>query len=245
MGGNRVEYRFVLDAHTPDTIPQARLAEYLADLAALYGEERAVHFVRVEESSLAVVSEIDFDADSDVAERLQTADSDVAPADLKRAYQSLRQRVTKDGGAAYVSKGSARILNFPNVQHPEEPLVYGPFWQSGHLSGTVILLGGKSDPVSVKLQDSNGDTYLCKIHRSKAKCLRDYLFEQPVRVTGRGKWLREATGQWRLEQFDIDDFTPLNDAPLTDTIARLRAIDAKWKERPDPLAEIDEIRRGS
>jgi hypothetical protein len=241
---NRVEYRFVLDGYTPDTIPQARLAEYLADLALLYGNEKAVHFLKLEESSLAVVSVVELDSDEDVSDRVQIADSDAAPAEVRRVYQALRRRVIEDGGPAYIARGPARVLEFSLEQAVNEPLIYGPFWQQGHLSGTVILLGGKSDPVSVKLQDANGEVHTCKARREIAKRLRDHLFEQPVRVIGRGKWVREATGRWRLEQFDIDNFVPLEDESLSATIARLQAIDARWKDRPDPLAELEVIRRG-
>ena len=39
------EYRFVIDAHTPDTLPMSRLAEYMAALARLFGNAKQVHFV--------------------------------------------------------------------------------------------------------------------------------------------------------------------------------------------------------
>ena len=90
MADQRVEYRFVLSGQTPDTITQARLAEYLGYLSALYGEERAVHFVKLDPSSLAVVSSVEADSD-DVSERVNAADSEVAPHDVRRTYQSLRR----------------------------------------------------------------------------------------------------------------------------------------------------------
>lgn len=40
-------YRFVVDALSPDRVPMARLAEYIADLARLFGYKEHVHFVRV------------------------------------------------------------------------------------------------------------------------------------------------------------------------------------------------------
>ena len=38
------EYRFKIDAYTPQTMPLVRLAEYMAELAQLLGEPTAVHF---------------------------------------------------------------------------------------------------------------------------------------------------------------------------------------------------------
>jgi hypothetical protein len=244
MAENRIEYRFVLDAFTPDTIPQARLAEYLADLAALYGETEAVHFVRLESSSLAVVSSIEMESEPVVSDRVLAADSDDAPVDAKRAYQSLVRRINEDHGKAFVARGQARVLEFTTAIPLDEPTAYGPFWQSGHLTGKVILVGGKTDTVSVKIEDANGITHTCKAGRGLAKRLSPYLFEQPVRLIGRGKWWRAATGQWKMEQFNVDDFTALEDESLATTVSRLRAIDARWKDRPDPLAELEELRRG-
>ena len=43
-----LEYRFEIDAFTPDTIPMARLAQYLGDIARMMGQEASVHFARVD-----------------------------------------------------------------------------------------------------------------------------------------------------------------------------------------------------
>ena len=245
MSNERIEYRFVIDSFTPETIPQARLAGYLADLAALYGDEGVVHFVGLEPSSLAVVSGIEREADADVTDRLEVAGSDHAAPDIKKAFDSLSRRIAEDQGRkAYIARGPAEILRFPIGEKLDESLAFGPFWQPGHLSGVVILIGGKTDRVSVKIQAPDGETYTCKADRSVAKRLRDRLFEAPVRLAGEGRWRREVNGRWRLEQFNISEFSLLDDDPLTDTIASLRAIEGRWKDRPDPLAEIEELRRG-
>lgn len=243
MAETLIQYRFVVDGHTPATIPQAELAGYMADLAELYGDEGAVHFLGLESSSLCVVSGVSDEEDAD--ERIASADTEVAAAPVKRAYQSLVRRISGGNASyAFIEKGTARLLDFPTRAPQAEVQSYGPFWQQGQLSGTVILLGGKTDRATVKIQDANGDTLTCKANRLIVKRLRPFLYEQPIRVTGHGKWLREATGLWRMQEFDISDFVPLDDDPLTDVVARLRAIDSAWKDRPDPLAELDEIRNG-
>ena len=140
--------------------------------------------------------------------------------------------------------GSARILSFRSTPNADEPLVFGPFWQSGYLIGSVILVGGKSDPASVKIIDGSGESHLCKARRDTLKRLRGYLYEGPIRVTGRGKWFRNAEGVWRLDQFDIEDFEPLEDESLSAAIAQLQTIDGDWKEHQDPLGELDKIRHG-
>jgi hypothetical protein len=42
-----------------------------------------------------------------------------------------------------------------------------------------------------------------------------------VRAYGTGKWVREENGVWTLQQFNITSFDVLDDAPLTDVIAKL------------------------
>ena len=44
-----------------------------------------------------------------------------------------------------------------------------------------------------------------------------------VRVQGSGKWVREESGSWTLQQFDITSFEVLNDGPLIDVVSNLPA----------------------
>ena len=237
-------YRFVSKAFTPDTIPQARLAEYLAALAELYGESASVHFVGIEAGSLVIASRSDPDADDEVSERLEAAAQESeAPPDVRKALSAVRQLVQQDGDDAQIERDGAVVLTFPTGERQPDALVYGPFWQRGHLTGTVILVGGKSDPVSVKLQIKD-KTITCKAKRGVAKKLRDWMWESPVRVEGTGRWLRDEDGIWQLLAFDIADFCPVDDEALTTTIARLRAVEGRWKNRPDPLAELEAVRHG-
>lgn len=236
MPPNRVEYRFVLDAgFTPETIPMARLAEYMADLAKLYGERDAVHFLRVEPSSTAILSTVDQEADVRVSERLQALELDEdPPIDAAQAFESITQRVVADRGRAYITSGPARVLDFPTGELLQQSPTYGPFWQPGSVTGTVYWGGGKGRIVSVKLEHTSGATYLCKAKRTTAKRLLDHIWGPPLRVTGRGRWLRTADGEWRLLQFNIDNFSILETESLTETIARLRAVGGTWKN-PSPL----------
>ena len=39
---------FYVDAYSPETIPMAKLAEYMSDFAALLGRENAAHFAGLE-----------------------------------------------------------------------------------------------------------------------------------------------------------------------------------------------------
>lgn len=245
MATTRVEYRFVLDVFTPESIPMHRLAEYMADLAALYGDLGAVHFVGVEESSLAVVSAVEAEADPRVAKRLEGIQIDEGTPDAKRAFDSLDRKVAEDRGTAYVAgPGRARILTFPGARPGDVEPVFGPFWQDGALAGIVIGTLGKGDPVSVRLLDHEGHTHTCKAKLDLAKDLKTYQWESPVRLEGRGKWIRLSSGEWQLLEFNVQSFVPQDDEPLAQTILRLQAVDGRWKGRPDPVGELERIRHG-
>src|SRR2546429_112828 len=47
ISGRVSEYRFKIDAYSPDTMPLNRLAEYLKDLSVLFGESQSVHLVKI------------------------------------------------------------------------------------------------------------------------------------------------------------------------------------------------------
>ena len=54
------EYRFEIDAYTPETIPLSRLSQYLGDLARIMGESANVHLVRIEKGSTAPIIRVDW-----------------------------------------------------------------------------------------------------------------------------------------------------------------------------------------
>ena len=80
----RQEYRFKIDAFTPETLPMARLAEYMAELATLLGTQERVHFVRLEGGSTTLVQEIEYEAIPKVRERLNGIKTRSAPEDAPR-----------------------------------------------------------------------------------------------------------------------------------------------------------------
>ena len=58
----RLTYRFTIGAYSPDTIPMARLSEYMGDLASLLGEKGAVHFEGTEEGSTVLKASVETEA---------------------------------------------------------------------------------------------------------------------------------------------------------------------------------------
>ena len=63
------EFYFWIDAFTPATIPMARLAEYMRELATILGEPAFVHFVRLKRGSTGIVHKVQIEAVPKVRDR--------------------------------------------------------------------------------------------------------------------------------------------------------------------------------
>jgi hypothetical protein len=239
------EYRFKIDAYTPETMPLERLAEYLKDLAVLFGENSSVHLIRIEKSSCVPVIRVDIEAEQKVRDNLDSVVRKDAPPERMRAAESIDERLRKDSAVGdVIAPEGAKILAFPGRELVLPP-TYGPFNQPGFIVGTPILVGGKNDPVPVHIEDQQGVTYDCLARRGVAREIAPYLFETVVRADGLGRWVRRPTGVWEMRKFTIHSVRPLKDEPLRDSVRRLRALPGKWKEMEDPLGELEDIRHGT
>lgn len=245
-------YRFVINAYSPETIPMARLAEYMADLATLLGEKSEVHFVRLEAGSTALAWRLETEAVPKVDERLRRVSYREGPVEAIVAGERLDRRLREDGGDGYIARpGGSKILEFPgakrNVHRP-----FAPFWQRGHLNGVVVLVGnkkGKSSALdrtssSIHLEDGSR-SYICTAPRRLALEMKQYLLtDVPLRCSGEGRWERGTDGRWTLLQFRIEKFRELKRRPLAEVIDELRGVGGNWLQDPDPLGALARSKRG-
>lgn len=232
---------FRIDAWKPDTLPMARLAKYLVKLAVIYGYEEHVHFVRIRKGSAVAETLIDYEATPKVLARLRSVGGPSAPPEAYMAYQTINQMLREDNASAVLRiKKGAEIIRFPGRKTPlaEEIVMH----EHGELDGTVIRVGGKDDSVPVWLQSEDGEIYKCWTKRSKARDLA-LLFDQSVRVAGQGKWRRTADRIWELESFEIQSWEVLEEAPLSDVLGTLRAIEGSgWNAMDAPQEYLRNLR---
>jgi hypothetical protein len=240
---NRREVRFKIDAFTPETIPMARLAEYMAHVAILLGEPSNVHFMRIEPSSLALVQWIEPEAVPKVENRLDQIRRGKAPPDAVKAMKLINRKLREDNASGVLSSDEGKeILTFPG-RRAAESWTFGAFNQQGSLDGIVVRLGGRKDLVPVLLESGPDVYYTCVASRDIAKQLAVHLFTAQVRVYGTGRWHREENGQWMLDRFTIRSFEILNDEPLTAVVSALRDLPgSEWPTIKDPWAELNAIR---
>ena len=235
-------YRFVIDAWDPRELPMGRLAEYMADLSRLFGEGDHVHFDRLEPGSTVLVQHVDRQALATIEERLVLAASHDPPDEIAKCYRVIDERLAQDGASGSLrGSNGAEILRFPGHERPRPP-TFGPFRQDGCFDGMLIRVGGKDDTVPVHLQD--GDViHSSNATRDMARRLAPHLYNGTIRVTGSGRWKRDAEGHWTLLRFDIKDFEVLDDRPLPELVEQLRGVPGSgWRRVKDPSAELRRLR---
>lgn len=238
------EYRFEIDAFTPATIPMARLAEYVSDLAKMFGNNSSVHLGRIETGSTVPVVLVDWEAEPKVRERLKAIRNHEAPEEAQQAAKDVDRRLLQDNAkAVLVDPTGSKVLRFCGRENATK-LEFGPISQPGVFQGIPIKVGGENDPVPVHLEDGKDKTIVLA-KRSLAKEIAQHLFTSVVRVEGTGRWIRHTDGEWEMLSFQASSFRVIEDASLRKNLDDLRQISADWKKLDDPLAELEQIRRGA
>ena len=237
------EYRFEIDAFSPETIPLARLSQYLGDLAKMMGQEGNVHLVKVMKGSTVPIISVDWEAEPKVRDRLRAVKFNEGPAEARRAYKEINKRLIEDNANGVLfDPGKAAVISFPGRDGANQP-EFGPISQQGVFEGTPIRIGGENDPVPVHLED--GDVkHIVLAPRRIAKLIAPHLFTSTVRIEGNGRWQRNRMGEWEMLSFYATDFRVLQDGDLKTSVAALRSIPAAWKNSDDPLSELMTLRTG-
>lgn len=239
------ELRFKIDAFRPDTIPMVRLAEYMAELAALLGHQKSVHFLRLDPGSVEVVHRIDLEDRPKVDARLEALRRGDGAAEAVNAYRHLDDMLANDNAVgALTGDNHAVIIEFRGKTRPK-PLDYGAFTQQGSLDGIPVKVGGLAETVPIHLQEA-GPTALvhnCHASRDIARAIAAHLFDTPIRVHGAGRWRRETSGTWTMVRFVISDFELLDDTPLDAVVAKLRSVQGSgWRDVQQPLTAVRNLR---
>jgi hypothetical protein len=234
------EFRFRIEAYTPETIPMARLAEYLHQLAVMLGEPSAVHFVRLDAGSTVIIHKVEQEAVPKVRDRLTAVAQYQGARDAMRAYRATNRMLRADNGAAVLqAQTGAEIIRFPGIQ---EVTRFGSVTQQCSVDGEVIRIGGTRERVPITLRSEEELIGDCYTGRATAKKLAAHLWE-PVRLFGTGRFVREDRGSWKLDYFSFDSFVTLTEEPLSSVVEALRAIPGgEWGE--DALDELRFIRHG-
>ena len=220
------EYTFRIDVFTPDTLPMARMAEYLTALADLVGHRDTTHFVRIEAGSARLVSRVEAQDAPKVERRLATVLAPNAVPAAARAYKVLDGMLAEDNAVGEViGPEGATIIPFPGRTRPKA-LTFPAFRQDGSIDGQIVNIGGRDKTAHVILQDGAITYTSIDLNRDLARDLAKHLYGPKVRLFGSGRWERHPDGAWKLLSFTVDRHEVLDDAPLTDVLADIRATPA-------------------
>lgn len=242
MTKNESEFEFKINAYSPETIPMARLAEYMAPFAALLGEKNSVHFVGLKPGSTVIAARVQSEAAPKVRKRVHEAYNNSGDPEAQKAIKSMNKLLKDDNGDGNLQENSATIIEFPGVNQIQIP-IFGPVTQSSTLDGIVIRVGGKNETVPITLQTFDGVEMACEATRPLARELARYIFGAEIRLTGAGRWIRDEDGEWILKKFTITSYEQLDHQPLDDAVANLRAIKGSgWETLSDPWKELQQIR---
>lgn len=229
-GRDRTEYRFKIDAYTPDTIPMARLSEYMAQLALLLGEQASVHFHKLTKGSTVLNARVEREAAPKVRDRVARVRANDAPSEPMRAYATLNKLLRDDNAIGVLRDAAPRgiIVRFPGRELALEK--FPTIRQQGSIDGIVTGIRGRDATAHVILQSEGQQLSGCEIRdRALAKQLAAR-YQEPVRLFGRGRWTRDPEGVWQLEDFKVESFEALDDSTLTKALHELRALPLDWDD---------------
>ncbi|MQR00228.1 hypothetical protein [Glaciimonas soli] len=235
---------FRIDSYTPDTIPMARLAEYLSLLATLYGSEESVHFESVTKGSAKLNVSVDEPAVTKVMWRIQSVNSASAILEAQKAYQGIDDLLRADNAVGAISTGKkgGKLLDFPGRKLVIQEAV--TIIQPTTVDGVIIKIGGKDATIPVHLRDQEGKVIRCEIRgEAYAKELSRHYLGNPLRAHGSGKWLRHADGTWEIQLLTIQSYEELDTTPLDEILTDFKNVaDNGWGNLEFPIAEWRKLR---
>ena len=241
---NKIQIKFRISSLTPDTLSMGRLAQYLACLAGMYGNENDVRFKGVRKGSAVLVAEAFPDVVDGIEHRLRLINTNDVDNKVQRAYDEVNKLLREDYSTAYVTRPIyGKIIAFPGVKllHQKEPVSVR---QPVTIDGVVIRIGGKDDTIPVVVEDMEGNNIPCTIRgKQNAKALSKYYLGETLRITGTGKLTRNEDGVWRMSDVVIESYYPINDEPIDKIFSDLRAIEGNgWKSLKNPIATWKKMR---
>ena len=148
-------YTLYITTYTPETIPLARLAQYMQNLAALLGHDKAVHFETLKPGNTQLVTKIDHEDAPKVASHLAQVKRGEGSPEATKAQTEIDRLLAEDNATGFIYEDedeTAEIIAFPGVTRPK-PTTFGPFNQEGSLDGILISVSGADQSVHLQLQN--------------------------------------------------------------------------------------------
>lgn len=237
-----VEYVLLIDVFKPETLPMARLAEYLAALAKMFGHPDHTHFVRVEPGSAKLRAAIEAVDAPKVATRLDGVRIGEGPKDALAAKQALEDLLANDNAVGTLTEGdSDRIVMAFIGRNRPKPMTFPPFREDTSIDGQLVAIGGRGNTAYATLQD--GEIYHVGVTmpRALARDLAKLLYGPPVRMHGNGRFERQADGAWKMADFRVERYDVLDDRPVREVLEQVRGLAGNRLMEADAYKDIVDL----
>lgn len=236
-----LEYPFRIIGPRPDTIPMARLAFYMAELAKLMGSPEHVHFKEVLDKSVSIVAYADAQQMSVISPRIREAAHNDNDAEAATPWRKINEALAEDGWTAELPlpKGG-ELISFPGKVRTSKAI--RSVTQHTSVQGRLIRVQGAGDQVKIGLEiDGNLAAAGISLNSTVAIELA-HRFHQFVRLSGEGKWSRNTDGKWFLDNLKATSFEVLEDEPLDETLGKLKGLQTPGSAE-EIVKNVNELRR--
>ncbi len=225
----REEFRFVIDAYSPATMPMERLGQYLTELAKLLGDVQLVHFRELLEGSTVAVAEVEHEAIPKVLERVHVTRSRGGPPDAMQAFKAINRLLREDNATGSLGRKHDRrpLLSFAGKLEAVSRTIVTH--RHGTVDGKLVRIGGTDQTIHAVLQSEGQQLSGIHMDEAVAKRLAPLLLEY-VRLEGSGRWERDSDGRWTLTSFRVQSFQSLDTAPLTAVLEKIRKVGTGWSD---------------
>lgn len=237
-----VEYVFRIDVFSPETLPMARLAEYLTAIAKMFGYPDNTHFIGVEKGSAklrAAVKPVDAPK---VAARLDAVSFGSGPKDALAAKQALEDLLANDNAVGTLTEAETDRVILPFVgRNRPTPLVFPPFREDTAVDGQLVSIGGRDSSAHAILQDGDVVHAGLNMPRDMARDLAPLLYGPTIRMFGNGRFERLPGGVWKMSDFRVNRYEVLDDRSLREVLEVVRAVPGNRLMEPGAYHDIAAI----
>lgn len=232
---DKSNYTFRINGCSPETLPMAHLARYLAEISNVLEGVNNVHFESITPGSARLNFSVAGESKSVAKTRLASVTSD--PKGAKRNIGRLLKAHGYSSAKLY--HGKMPMWTIAGKVADKGQIVS---MKNEALQGLLFDLGGKQDTVRAFLQASDGKEYRCKVDREIAEEMKSHLWHQ-IQVIGDAEWLKEPVkNEWVLSSFVISEFKPLKRASIRETFQALSSLPSGWGDVADPHADLLDTR---
>jgi hypothetical protein len=238
-----VEYVFRIDVFSPETLPMARLAQYLAALSKMLGHEQSTHFVAVERGSAQLRAAVEPVDAPKVEARLNGVRIGDGPKDALQGKQQLEDLLANDNAVATLTEGNTDRVVIPFVgRNRPKPLSFPGFREDTSIDGVLVSIGGRDTTAHAQLQDGEVLHVGVTMRRDLARQLAPLLYGPTLRLFGNGRFERQENGVWKMSDFKVDRHEVLDERPIVQVLEVLRAVPGNRLMEPTAYQDIHALR---